>query len=166
VPGSATFPDFAQGLTKSGVVNAEKWDMGASHIAVLAAISLSGLVPSSCSKVFSAREAKNHNTNTNAAAADTNVAAITPENTRDLGELDLTNHYETSVYLGAGRSCTISPILLDRDNLQLTLTLQSKQADGKTAGLVVTRVTTHPGKPFEVAIGDMDITITPQIGKE
>ena len=140
--------------------------MGASHIIVIAAISLSGLVPSSCTKVFSAREAKNHNTNTNTAAADANVAAITPENTRDLGELDLTNHYDTCVYLGEGRSCTISPKILDRGNLQLTLTLQSKQTNGKTAGLVVTRVTTRPGKPFEVAIGDMDITITPQIAKE
>jgi len=140
--------------------------MGASHLAVIAAISLSGLVPSSCTKVFSAREAKNHNANTNTAAADAKAAAITPENTRDLGELDLTNHYDTSVYLGAGRSCTISPKLLDKDNLQLTLTLQSKQADGKTAGLVVTRVTTRPGKPFEVGIGDMDITITPQIAPE
>jgi len=140
--------------------------MGASHIAVIAAISLSGLVPSSCSKVFSAREAKNHNTNANTVAADTNAAAITPENTRDLGELALTNRYETCVYLGAGRSCTITPKLLDKDNLQLTLRLQSKQTNGKTAGLVVTQVTARPGKPFEVAIGDMDITITPQIAKE
>jgi len=140
--------------------------MGASHIAVIAAISLSGLVPSSCSKIFSAREAKNHNTNTTTAAADTNAVAITAENTRDLGELELTNRYETCVYLGAGRSCTITPKLLDKNNLQLTLRLQSKQTNGKTAGLVVTQVTTHPGKPFEVAIGDMDITITPQIGQE
>ena len=46
------------------------------------------------------------------------------------------------------------------------MTLQSKQANGKTAGLIITQVTTRPGKPFEVAIGDMDITITPEIVQE
>lgn len=140
--------------------------MGVSHIAVIATISLSGLVPSSCSKVFSAREAKNHVTSTNTPAANPDQADSATSNIRDLGELELTNRYETCVNLGAGRSCIITPKLLNRDNVQLTMTLQSRQADGKTAGLIVTQVTTRPGKPFEVAIGDMDITITPQIAKE
>jgi len=140
--------------------------MGVSQIAVIAAISLSGLVPSSCSKTFSARGAKNHVTSKNAAAANSAQAVATPANIKDLGQLELTNRYETCVYLGAGRSCTITPKLLNRDNLQLTMTLQSKQANGKTAGLIVTQVTTRPGKPFEMAIGDMDLTITPEIAKE
>ena len=140
--------------------------MGASHIAVIAAISLSGLVPSSCTKTFSAKTAKNHITSTNTVAANPSPTVVTPGNVKDLGELALTNRYETCVNLGAGRSCTITPKLLDRDSVQLTMTLQSKQANGKTAGLIVTQVTTRLGKPFEVAIGDMDITITPQIGQE
>jgi len=139
--------------------------MGVSHITVIAAISLSGLVPSSCSKIFFAKAANNHATSTNSVSANSGPA-ISPANTRDLGELVLTNRYETCVNLGEGRSCTIRPTLLGRDSLQLTMTLESKQSDGTTAGLIVTQVTTRPGKPFEVAIGDMDITITPQMANE
>ncbi len=140
--------------------------MGVSHIAVIAAISLSGLVPSSCTKIFSAKEAKKHAPNTRPVAANSSQTIPSASNTRDLGELELTNRYETCVNLGAGRSCTITPKLLDRDSLQLTMALQSKQANGKTAGFIVTQVVTRPGKPFEVAIGDMDITITPEIVQE
>jgi len=140
--------------------------MGASHIAVIAAISLSGLVPSSCSKTSTSTAAKQHAPGTNTAAANPSPVVPTPANTKDLGELELTNRYETCVNLGAGRSCTITPKLLDRDSLQLTMAVQSRKPDGKTAGFIVTQVVTHPGKPFEVAIGDMDITITPEIAHE
>lgn len=140
--------------------------MGVSHIAVIAAISLSGLVPFGCSKTSSSTTAKKNTPSTTPTVANSSPAVSTPSNTRDLGELQLTNRYETCVSLGAGRSCTITPKLLDRDNLQLTMALQSKQANGKTAGLIITQVTTRPGKPFEVAIGDMDITITPEIVQE
>lgn len=140
--------------------------MGVSHIAVIAAISLSGLLPSSCSKTSPSTTAKKPAPSTNPATANLSPAASTPANTKDLGEIELTNRFETCVNLGAGRSCSITPKLLDRDNLQLTMTLQSKQANGKTAGLIITQVTTRPGKPFEVAIGDMDITITPEIVQE
>jgi hypothetical protein len=140
--------------------------MGVSHIAVVAAISLSGLLPFSCSKTSSSTAAKKPAPSPTPVAANSSPAASTPANTKDLGELELTNRYDTCVSLGAGRSCTITPKLLDRDNLQLTMTLQSKQANGKTAGLIITQVTTRPGKPFEIAIGDMDITITPEIVQE
>jgi len=138
--------------------------MGASHIAVIAAISLSGLLPFSCSKTSTA--AKQPSPSTNKVAANPSPTAATPANTKDLGELELTNRYETCVNLGAGRSCTITPKLLDRDSLQLTMTVQSRNPDGKTAGFIVTQVVTHPGKPLEVAIGDMDITVTPELAKE
>ena len=46
------------------------------------------------------------------------------------------------------------------------MALQYRQADGKIAGFIVTQVVTRPGKPFEVAIGDTDITITPEIVQE
>ena len=139
--------------------------MGLSHITVIAAISLSGLFPSSCVKTLLAKAANFHGTNPTPVATNA-VPTITLANTRDLGELVLTNHYETCINLGEGRSCTITPEQLGRDNVQLTLTLQSKQADGGVAGLVVTRVTTRPGQPFEVAIGDMNITITPIVTQE
>ncbi len=140
--------------------------MGASHIAVIAAISLSGLLPSSCSKTFSSTTAKKSGPSANSVVAKESPAAPTPSNTKDLGTLALTNRYETCINLGAGRSCTITPKLLGKDNLQLTMTLQSRKPDGKTADFIVTQVVTRPGKPFEVAIGDMDITITPEIVQE
>jgi hypothetical protein len=140
--------------------------MGASHIAVIAAISLSGLLPSSCSKIFSSTTAKKAALNPTPVAANSSPAVSTPSNTKDLGTLELTNRFETCVNLGAGRSCTITPKLLGRDNLQLTMALQSRKPDGKTSDFIVTQVTTRPGKPFEVAIGDMDITITPEIVQE
>ena len=52
------------------------------------------------------------------------------------------------------------------NSLQLTVALQSRKADGKTAGLIITQVLTRPGQPFEVAVGDMDITLTPEIVQE
>ena len=139
--------------------------MGVSHIAVIAAISLSGLLPSSCSKTFFAKEAKKQAPSHNPAAANSNPAGSVPTNAKDLGELQLTNRYETCVNLGAGRSCIITPNLLGRDNLQLTMALQSKRTDGRTSGFIVTQVTARPGKPFEVVIGDVDITVTPEIAK-
>jgi len=139
--------------------------MGVSQIAVVAAISLSGLLPSSCIKAFSAREAKSVSPATN---METTVARppITPSNARDLGELTLTNRFETRIDFGGGRSCTIMPRMLDHDNLQLTLAVKSNQSDGKTTGLIVTQVTTRPGKSFEVAIGDLDIMLTPQMAQK
>ena len=115
---------------------------------------------------FNFNDSEEARTNYEPVTANSSPAVPTPSNTKDLGELDLTNRYETCVNLGAGRSCTITPKLLDRDSLQLTMSLQSRRANGKTAGLIVTQVTTRPGKPFEVAIGDMDITITPEIVQE
>jgi len=140
--------------------------MGVSHIAVIAAISLSGLLPASCSKTSPPAAAKQHAPSTNQVVAKPTPAVSTPANAKDLGELMLTNRYETRVNLGAGRSCTITPRLLDRDNLQLIMALQSSQANGKTAGLIVTQVTTRPGQPFEVAVGDMDIILTPELVQE
>jgi hypothetical protein len=90
--------------------------MGLSNIAVIAAISLSGLWPSSCSKAPSQQRTQ---------AAGTNAAAI-PSKTKELGVIQLTNHYETQIDLGKGQSCTITPRLLDRHNLQLTLSFGTK----------------------------------------
>ncbi len=130
--------------------------MGTAHIATVIAIFLSSLIPSSCSKV--ATVSKTAPTNSVAVAANGNE--------RNLGELSLTNHYETCIQLGAGKSCTIRPNLIDRKDMQLTLSLESKKTDGKTEGLIVTQVVARDGKSFDVAIGDMNFTLTPNIVSE
>jgi hypothetical protein len=82
---------------------------------------------------------------------------------KDLGVLELTNHFETSVAFGPHRKCRIVPKMLDRHNLLLTLTVESKSADGTIAGLSVVQVTGKPEQPFEIAIGDTDFSFTPEI---
>ena len=85
---------------------------------------------------------------------------------KNLGELSLTNHYETCVNLGAGRSCTIKPTLMNKDNLQLTMSVESKTVTGKIKDLSIVQVVTKAGKSFEVAIGDMNITLIPKLSTE
>jgi hypothetical protein len=85
---------------------------------------------------------------------------------KNLGELELTNHYETCVNLGAGKTCTITPSLLGRSNLQLTMALESKNASGKVKDLSIVQVVTKTGIPFEVAVGDMNLTLTPKLAEE
>ena len=112
-----------------------------------------GLMPSSCSK-----------SKTPAAQKPANVEVVATSLTnKNLGELSLTNHYETCVRLGEGKSCTIRPTLLSRDNLKITLALESKSASGKPRDLSVVQVVTRSGKPFEVAVGDMNLTMTPRL---
>lgn len=94
----------------------------------------------------------------------TEIASQSATN-KNLGELSLTNHYETCVNLGAGRSCTIKPTLISRNNLQLTMSVESKNANGKTKDLSVVQVVTKMGKPFEVAVGDMNLTLTPRMSE-
>ena len=117
------------------------------------------LIPSSCTKVSPSKAAGNP-------ASTNSIAVATNSNERDLGELSLTNHYETCIQLGAGKSCTIRPNVIDRKDLQLTMSLESKRTDGKTEGLIVTQVSAHDGKSFEVAIGDMNFTLTPNMVSE
>ena len=140
--------------------------MGASHIAAIAIISLSGLWPFSCSKAPTSTTEKPHAPSPSPVVATTNRVVAVSANTKNLGELSLTNRHETCVRLDASKSCLITPKLLDHDNLQLTMVLQFKSTDGKPAGFIVTQVVTHPGQPFEVAVGDIDITLTPEIVQE
>lgn len=112
------------------------------------------LLPSSCSK------AKNPSAQQPATAGE---SASVDSTNRNLGELSLTNHYETCVNLGAGKSCTIKPTLLDHSQLQLTMAVESKNTAGKIKDLSVVQVVTKSGKPFEVAVGDMNLTLTPRL---
>jgi hypothetical protein len=120
---------------------------------------LTGLLPSSCTKAKSPTAQKH--------APVVNVATSSESLTnKNLGELELTNHYETCVNLGTGKSCTIKPILLDRSNLQLTMELESKNASGRIMDMSVVQIVTKTGKPFEIAVGDMNLTLTPKLSDE
>ena len=130
--------------------------MGLSHIAVIAAISLSGLLSSSCSKAPASSQRTK-------AAVTNAVATAKPSKTRDLGVIQLTNHYETEIDLGKGASCTITPQLLDRHNLQLTLSFGSKSADGRPTGLCITRVNAKPDLPFDITVNEVALTFTPKL---
>jgi hypothetical protein len=121
-------------------------------------VALTGLLPSSCTKAKSPA-AQQH-------APVVNIVTSAESYTnKDLGSLELTNHYETCIDLGAGKSCTITPDQIGRNNLQLTMSLESKNSAGKTKDLSVVQVTARTGKPFEVAVGDMNFTLTPLLAE-
>jgi hypothetical protein len=121
-------------------------------------VALTGLLPSSCTKAKSPAAQQR--------VPIVNIVTSAESNTnQNLGELELTNHYETCVNLGAGKSCTIKPDLLDRSDLQLTMALESKGANGTLTGLSVVQVVAKTGKSFEVAVGDMKLTLTPLLAE-
>lgn len=123
--------------------------MSMAHIPIALAITMTGLLPASCSK-------------TKTPSVTVTVAAV-PANVKKLGALALTNHCETCIQLGDGKSCTITPNVLDRGSVRLTMAVESKKPNGHTDGLSVTDVVASPGKSFEVAIGDLNISLTPNI---
>ncbi|HTR43021.1 MAG TPA: hypothetical protein VMH87_15510 [Pseudomonadales bacterium] len=91
------------------------------------------------------------------------TAQAAPSKVKDLGVLEMTNHYETCVKFGPDRSCRIVPKMLDRHNIQLTLTLESKNHDGKTSGLSIVQLTGKTQQTFEISVGDTDFSFTPEI---
>ena len=120
-------------------------------------VALTGLVPSSCTKA--------KNTTAQKQRAPVMADISTASTNRNLGELELTNYYEADIELGAGKSCRITPKVIDGKNLQLTMAVESKNTDGQTAALSVTQVIASPGKTFEVAVGDMNLTFTPKLAE-
>jgi hypothetical protein len=130
--------------------------MGILHIATIAAISLTSLLPASCRKT-----AVKTSTSASVAAANT-----TTNTAHELGELTLTNHLETCVHLGSGKSCFFTPRMIDRHSFQLTLALESKSESGRTRDLNVTEVVAKTDKPFELAIGDFQLSFTPHVAVE
>jgi hypothetical protein len=121
-------------------------------------VALTGLLPSSCTKTKSPT-AQQH-------TPVVNIVNSSESNTnQNLGQLELTNHYETCVNLGAGKSCTITPNQLDRSNLQLTMSVESKNTEGKVEDLNVVQVVAKTGKPFDVAVGNMNLTFTPLLAE-
>jgi hypothetical protein len=90
-------------------------------------------------------------------------SSATPALVKDLGVLELTNHYETNVKFGPNRNCRIVPKMLDRHDIELTLTVESKSPDGRISGLSIVQVTGKTEQPFQVSIGNTDFSFTPEI---
>src|SRR5690242_12420422 len=82
---------------------------------------------------------------------------------KDLGVLPLSDHVSTTVSLGNNTQCTLTPTLLKGGNLQIILAMETTSINGKLKSVNVARVVTHPGEPFNVSIGDLDLAFTPQV---
>jgi hypothetical protein len=85
---------------------------------------------------------------------------------RDLGEISMTNHLDTCVPLGAGKDCVLTPVMIDKRNVQITVALETKTAKGKVHDLSITQVVARSGKPFEVAVGQFSFSLTPNVVSE
>jgi hypothetical protein len=84
----------------------------------------------------------------------------------DLGEVALTNHYERSMELGAGKECILYPNLMDKHNAELTVTFETKMPTGQVHDMIVTQVDAKNGEPTEVMLGDFQLNLTPDIISE
>ena len=133
--------------------------MGISQTTSAIMIFLTGLLPASCHK--SAPQQKSASPAMTLAATNGVLS-----DHRDLGEISLTNHNETCFRLATGESCTVTPRLLDRHNVQITFALETKNDYGETHNFAVTQVIAESGKPAEVAVGDLDLTFTPRVSQE
>ena len=104
---------------------------------------------------------------TNTVEVDTNAPPPPPvqvtSRTTDLGVVQLTDRYETRIDLTNGKSCTITPRLIDSKHLRLTMSLQSKSANGLTTDLKVVTVVARPDEQFQMDFGNMDFVLTPQM---
>jgi hypothetical protein len=131
--------------------------MGISQIVAGISVFLTGLLPMSCHKVASPTKAAPVKATAGATAGVTNSLL------HDLGEVSLTNHYETCVQLGGGKDCTLMPRMVDSHNVALTVSLESRTPAGKTIDLTVAQVTTKTGRPMEIALGDYQLSFTPKL---
>jgi hypothetical protein len=129
--------------------------MGIAQTTSAVMIFLTGLLPASCHKQAPQQKS----------AAPTVVASWTNSPNRNLGEISLTNHNETCVRLVSGESCTLTPKLLDKNNVQIVLALESKNDFGETHDFAVTQVITQTEKPLEIAVGDLNLTFTPHVNQ-
>jgi len=132
--------------------------MGIPQTTTAIMVFLAGLLPASCHKTSAQPKAPT----STVVASVTNSANAVVFN-RNLGEIALTNHNETCVQFANGESCTLTPKILDRQNVRITLAVESKNDYGETHDFAVTQVVTKPGKPLAVAIGDLSLTFTPFI---
>lgn len=119
---------------------------------------VTGLLPASCHK-----SQPQQKTAPAAIVAGTNNVAGAKSFNGNLGEITLTNHDETCLQLANGSSCTFNTKMLDHHNVRITLTLESKNNYGETRDFSVTQVVAKSGKPLEVAVGNLNLSFTPQV---
>jgi hypothetical protein len=122
----------------------------------IAAVVLAAILISGCKRPSSG-DANDASDGTNAALA------LANSRSKDLGVVLLTNRCETRIEVGDGKSCVIKPQALDAQHLRLTMTLESRLADGKTRGLKVLTVLARPDQSFEVDFGSLAFSLTPQL---
>lgn len=84
----------------------------------------------------------------------------------DLGTVALTNHYETCVSLSKDKDCLLEPSLIDNRSVQLTVTVETKNAKGKVHDMSITQVIARLGKPLEVAVGGFSFSFTPNMASD
>lgn len=134
--------------------------MGIAQTTSAVMIFLTGLLPASCHKSVPQQKTAPPAI----AASATNNVNNGPN--RNLGEISLTNHNETCLLLPTGETCTFTPRLLDKRNVQLTLALESKNDYGETSHFAVAQIVAQSGKPMEVAVGDLALSFTPRVSDE
>jgi hypothetical protein len=81
----------------------------------------------------------------------------------DLGAILMTNRSETCVALGEGRQCHLTPVMVDKHNIQLTVTVESKKPNGRIHDLSIAQVVAATGQSLEVAVGDFNFSLTPEV---
>jgi hypothetical protein len=140
--------------------------VAASTTITIATVVLTALLVSGCKKPASGGSGAEMNGapgDTNAESVNTNAAPAVYSRGKDLGVVLLTNRCETRIQVGDGKSCAIKPQLLDAQRLRLTMTLESRLADGKTRGMKVMTVVAKPDQPFEVDFGSLVFMLTPKL---
>jgi hypothetical protein len=120
-------------------------------------IFLTGLLPASCRKSPPVEKAPAP------VAVATNKAATMPPNVRNLGEIVLTNHMDSYVRLSSGEDCLFSPKVLDRQNVQISLSMESRNEYGETRNFAVRQIIAQTGKPVAVALGELKLNFTPLV---
>jgi hypothetical protein len=130
--------------------------MGLSNVITGASVFLTSLLPLSCHHAAPATKA----------APPPSATVSSTNSLHNLGELALTNHFETCIQLGGGADCIVLPKMLDSHTVELTLSLESRNANGQPEDLNVKQVTTKAGKPVEIAVGDFQLSLTPMVVSE
>lgn len=130
--------------------------MEISQVTSAVMVFLTGLLPASCHKADAKKSPPPAIT---ANATNANYRPITG----NIGQISLTNHEETCVEFANGMRCTLTPKVLDRNNIRITVALESRNDYGDTKHFDLKDIVVQPGKPAEVAVGEMSLTFTPTI---
>ncbi len=163
MPASPLGPPFRPGQGQKRPETCFSSPVRVSKVILFGTFALTGLLASGCKK--KAPEVAPEITN--AVPVVTNVTVVpVSSRTRDLGVVLLTNRCETTIQLGDGKSCTLTPHKIDPKQLQITLALETRTTDGKIQALKIMKVITQPGQQFEMDFGSLNLTLTPQMAEE